>query len=849
MAKRIVLFSDGTGNSSASVFKTNVWRIYDALDLSSGADQLTFYDDGVGASSNKFIAGITGAVGIGLKRNVLDIYKFLSRQYGDALKELRAKHGAAIPAGELPKISCFGFSRGAFTMRVLVGLIQSQGLLTKAGDAELDWFARRAYAAFREQAFHTKTHVEDPFRYLWNKVAPMIDKRTGDGNVYDTAKNFPAKGWDGLAPGAPAVSIEFLGLWDTVGAYGMPLEEFRIAIDKLIFPLTFTDYRLCPMVERVRQALSVDDERDAFTPIPFHDSPQRAEEREARQKLMDAGRTEDAAFAQTPQRSVQLWFSGVHANVGGGNPDDSMAYEPLRWILREAIESGAVVCRQDAVEDINRKATAFGKLYDSRAGFGGLYRYKPRDIAFVMKPPAETRDKIREENPNLAITDEDRLPLVHDSVVFRIAGAYDGYAPIALPPVFGVADGAGRLRHVVDFAQSPEERATAITSASPLDLAVKKLRPPKPDQKALVDSAVFWRRATYQATIWPLILLAFFPLLDRRDIDENSLPGTIFRLIGGFLPGWAEPWITAFRAYPVWAITLLAISAVSFWWGGKLKTLIGDRSRAAWAILPIDPPQTRLGKLIFDPLAIWILGSKALNNLWDGLVMGAIPVYIALMVVFFVAPSVADRLVFQAQSFFGGVCKSDPRKPPVRLSGPASFTFETTNPCAASGVWLERGQFYRVTVIIEDDWRDYVHDADLAGLDWDKLDLRDKALYISVTLPWRRVLGEPWFKPMLRIGEKGLTEFPAEPDAPFRKDEPRRALAMTFKAPADGELFAFVNDAYSGVLPLAWIEPGKQPGAGGHVRHTYENNHGSAKIAIGFANESEILAAKGLSKK
>jgi uncharacterized protein (DUF2235 family) len=140
MVQRVVVLADGTGNSSGSAFKTNVWRVYDALDLSPGAGQIAFYVDGVGTSSNKYIAGITGAMGIGLKYRVLDLYKFLSRQYAHALYDYRQRKQltSGISQDILPKISCFGFSRGAFTIRVLIGLIQSQGLLNRAGEEELD---------------------------------------------------------------------------------------------------------------------------------------------------------------------------------------------------------------------------------------------------------------------------------------------------------------------------------------------------------------------------------------------------------------------------------------------------------------------------------------------------------------------------------------------------------------------------------------------------------------------------------------------------------------------------------------------------------------------------------------
>ena len=134
--KSIILFSDGTGNSSAKLFKTNVWRMYEAIDLgppSEGKrDQISYYDDGVGTSSFKPLTVLGGAFGWGLQRNVLDIYRFACRNYREG-----------------DDIYAFGFSRGAFTIRLVVALIASQGLVRSDSEAELDWKSREAYRAFR----------------------------------------------------------------------------------------------------------------------------------------------------------------------------------------------------------------------------------------------------------------------------------------------------------------------------------------------------------------------------------------------------------------------------------------------------------------------------------------------------------------------------------------------------------------------------------------------------------------------------------------------------------------------------------------------------------------------------
>src|SRR3954453_3783615 len=78
MHRNILVFSDGTGNSSGKLFKTNVWRLYKAVDLADPKDpqeprQFAYYDDGVGTSSFRPLALLGGAIGVGLARNVREL--------------------------------------------------------------------------------------------------------------------------------------------------------------------------------------------------------------------------------------------------------------------------------------------------------------------------------------------------------------------------------------------------------------------------------------------------------------------------------------------------------------------------------------------------------------------------------------------------------------------------------------------------------------------------------------------------------------------------------------------------------------------------------------------------------
>ena len=292
MSRNIVLLSDGTGNSSAKVWRTNVWRTFEALDL-SGNDQVAFYDDGVGTSSFKPWAILGGAFGFGLKRNVIDIYKFACRNY----------------RSDDDRLFGFGFSRGAFTIRVVGGLILSQGLVTARNEAELDRQAHAAYRQYRRERYHTVFGVERFFRAIRDVF--VRDK-------YDKSEN------------RQVPKVHFVGVWDTVAAYGAPLDEMTRGISRYIWPLELPTHTLPrDRVTRACQALALDEERTTFHP-----------------ELWNEGDVPSAPVDPDKERYIkdeqlsQVWFAGVHSNVGGGYPDDSLAYIPFVWMITEAQRCG-----------------------------------------------------------------------------------------------------------------------------------------------------------------------------------------------------------------------------------------------------------------------------------------------------------------------------------------------------------------------------------------------------------------------------------------------------------------------------------------------------------------------------
>ena len=329
------------------------------------------------------LALIGGIFGYGLKRNVLECYKFVCRNYVDG-----------------DEIYLFGFSRGAFTIRVLIELIETQGILSYSNsEGELTRLAGAAFRAYRAN-LHTVFRLEQLFRLLRDVVL-----RTP---------------YHKLPPDPKWPAIKFVGLWDTVAAYGLPLEEMTRIVSLFFFPLRLCSDRLPSFVKKVCHALSLDDERKTFHPLLIREAPE---------DVYEANESGYRTVAQ--ERITQVWFAGVHANVGGGYPDDSMAYVPLRWMIdqvkREIRFKHGPDAEPDALRQIATSRDVHGRMYNSRSGMAAYYRYAPRSLPNICVPKcANGRTKI------------------HVSVLERIGHQVHAYAPIGLPETYDLVDDSNR---------------------------------------------------------------------------------------------------------------------------------------------------------------------------------------------------------------------------------------------------------------------------------------------------------------------------------------------------------------------------------------------------------------------
>jgi len=776
MARKIVLLSDGTGNSAAKVWRTNVWRVFESLDL-SGSEQIAAYDDGVGTASFKPLAILGGAFGFGLKRNVIDLYKFACRNYRDSGDEIYG----------------FGFSRGAFTMRIVVGLIFDQGLVRANSETELHAKATAAYRQFRANRFHTIWGVEHPFRWLRDLVLR---------SNYSSADNLKAP------------KIRFLGLWDTVAAYGMPVEEMARGMSQWLWPWMLPDCNLDPRVQRACHALSVDDERTTFHPTLWDESNEAP-----------LAPDQDGKYLLKNERISQVWFPGVHSNVGGGYPDDSVAQIPLIWILSEAQNAGL---RFKSVADANPQTAGHpntaqdkdGRIYDPRAGLGGYYRYGPRDLKALGEGLLSRRGAVG-------------LPRVHESVFRRIKNHAHSYAPVGLPEQYEVVTASGEA---LSPARNPYETP-----------ALAKARWHCQER---VWNRIWLRRLIYFVTVGISVYLFSFPIAKSMPVTAELSTrlrwmSDIIRLAGSFLPGAAAPWIDGYARDPskfIWTVVALAFA---LWFGSWLARRITNRMDVVWKNslsgqlsdpgLPKDvlyrvrtsAPYIRIHRVVKTKIAPAFF---ALVFAWLGVTLANHALYVMqddmgwVCVKSKTEPSELARgeiLLASGKTDkladFENAARNNPALSDADKENPFKYVkelpvFQTSELCQSLQVKLERNRMYLIRLESTDSFYDSSVKAGGGFHTTDLLFGQQVPFFLGV--PLRRELIRPWYRVVARTGDTGGEETFLDPDT----GDPHFAISEKLKATKDGELFLFVNDAVIGVPGLYDL--------------FYRNNRGSTRVLL-----------------
>jgi uncharacterized protein (DUF2235 family) len=812
-SKAIVLFSDGTGNSSAKLFKTNVWRMYEAVDLGPSSEekrpQIAFYDNGVGTSALRPLAALGGIFGFGLKRNILEIYRYACRNYQAGPDQ---KPGAdPVKGGD--EIYGFGFSRGAFTMRLVIALIASQGLVVSSDEAELERKSKDAYRAFRADFEPRKLKWPTRlFRAAREWLSSKWRRRRGVP-LYDSADN--------LRP-----EIRFVGVFDTVAAYGGPVTEITRAIDNWLYALSMPDYQLNERVRCARHALAIDDERDAFHPLLWDE-------------VHEASLISDAKVSK--DRLRQVWFTGMHADVGGGYPDESLSYVSLLWMIKEAEDQGLRVLKV-ITDRFLALASSSGPIHDSRSGPGAYYRYQPRKIAAWMQPPDPStlyqRDPDRVD-PNGASLGFIPTVLVHESVAARIAHGTDRYAPITLPArIVIVPPKAGGETALQADTVTPKAEAAAD------DGAVRPLLDPwlhdrfenaafgaeRVAKMERVWDLVWRRRIAYFLTLGLTLLLVLLPLWVSRTRDPPFLAdgrtwlGEIIRLLNIILPQFLEGWVNTAAANSFYVLVLgvliLAIMGRSAAMEGQLR----DHARAIWAhSLSPDRREPEVQK------SAWRLRTSPHYQWWmqkaKWLVLPALFGLVMLGLLLWVALGLLTQTRLPGLERSGLLC---PKRSSVAGTNAASLDFSPRSVCEAALMNVVRGERYLVTLDVVEPWKDSKVDAAPTGLAAGELGFPWG--YIGV--PLRRIVNAGYLQPAYLIrSRRAWWQFGEpvyiQPISLQQQGDAATSWQAEFTAERDGELSLFANDS---ILPF---ELGRY-----NYRYFYEQsgsgrgNSGSACVTI-----------------
>ena len=320
MVTRLVVCCDGTWNTPDQIGTvartTNVTKLALSVTPSdaAGSRQCVYYHPGVGTSRWDHIRG--GAFGAGLSANVLDAYQFLIDNYEDG-----------------DELWFFGFSRGAYTARSVAGLVRNCGVLRQQNLNRLP----EAYALYRSRAESPRGTASTLFRHAYS---------------YEPR-------------------VRFIGVWDTVGALGIPVPTTR-ALQKVVNTFNhrwaFHDTDLSTHVDGAFHALAIDEKRKAFVPTLWTQQP-------------DAG----------DQILEQVWFSGVHSDVGGGYAESGLSDIALLWMMAKARGFGLDVTEPPTANgrpkdvssaqsaEVEVAPNALGPIHESRKSFYRLFKpvYRP----------------------------------------------------------------------------------------------------------------------------------------------------------------------------------------------------------------------------------------------------------------------------------------------------------------------------------------------------------------------------------------------------------------------------------------------------------------------------------------
>lgn len=785
--KRIFLFSDGTGNAASTLTKTNVWRMYQTLEK-NGDDsptQVALYDNGVGTSSFRPIMLVAGIFGFGLKQNVLDLYRFLCLQY---------EEGA--------EVYLIGFSRGAFTMRLLAAMVELNGILkvspTEGGihPTELNRAGNIAFQRLSNK-FPSRNWLIEPMRWLRG----IFTRKTFNKRAlhFDDLSRHESK------------EITFMGIFETVSAYGGPVQEFTDAFSWLFFPTEPVDWSVGKHVKKVCHALALDEPRHSFWPKLVN---------ETNDPGWDDPRT--VPKLERGSRIEQVWFAGAHAHVGGGYANDGLSMIPLNWMFDKLKFGHDIRFDELALEKFSLAQDCCAPMADPRDGLGFIYRYNPRDLSRMTEDPGHN-----------IYTD---TPKIHHSVFDRMKHNPD-YAPIALNRDYEIVDQWKAKEHravydrKADFQVNEEEWITTSSEGAKEVPTANSLNPLftgkrfNPHIEAAWDD-VWLRRVIFAAQMFFMFLLVGSPWI-WNSVENSSCENVLCFLrepvkgLATLLPGPAQPWVDVFSTNPAVITLLLVLFGLTIVYGRKVRHNINASLIDYWHYLvgrtdnaPAAPPKSLIYKLRNS--SIYRFFFHQAKHFLMTVFFGFLIVATLVMSINQAALYIRDRTVPSI-----ALCN----KPTTATK--AAKPFDVADLCVDTGVNVEKGLRYVVTIkpniwkgqTLKNPWLDGDLPASPSGLDASGYTTILNVLSSS----FKRQPLKPLFSPTIVIGQRfpkvqQLVELNPWPTKKIKNNP--SVWEATFVATAKGRAYFYINDAALGPISA-------------NAQVFYANNKGTGTIKVG----------------
>ncbi|QFT61755.1 DUF2235 domain-containing protein [Roseivivax sp. THAF30] len=371
--KRIVILCDGTWNRSDSKTPTNVVQLGQAVApvATDGTVQVPIYIQGVGTGegvtrvSRKLDSVLGGAFGWGLLDNIAEAYRHLVFLYE--------------PGDE---IYIFGFSRGAYTARSLTGFIRSTGIVNRDSLDLIPEAISRYRTLDQPKRTHPSSDASHEFRA---RLSPRVVTSEAEAD-WRAAKGMPE---------APRLRISFLGVWDSVGALGVPA-HIPILGEWAKRRYRFHDADLSSMVVSARHAVALDEKRKSFEPTRWTNIAELNQE---------SGNPDPALYQER-------FFAGDHGSVGGGGDIRSLSSIALTWMM-EGADAAGLQFNSERVAKIETEHDPNGPLRNTREAPTGIVNWLTR-----LFP----KDR----------TGPDAIDELHSSVMDRVRTDPTGYRPGSL---------------------------------------------------------------------------------------------------------------------------------------------------------------------------------------------------------------------------------------------------------------------------------------------------------------------------------------------------------------------------------------------------------------------------------